>query len=68
MASIRLDERQEAALAELAAQTGRSKSYYVKQALDTFLADRADYLLAVAAIEREEPTVPLSEARKALGL
>lgn len=66
--SVRLTPQQEAALGRLAAETGRSKSYYVKQALDRFLADRADYLLALAALEKEERSHSAAEVRRALGL
>ncbi|WP_245571006.1 ribbon-helix-helix protein, CopG family [Glaciibacter superstes] len=46
MASVRLDARQEAALEKLAAETGRTKTYYVKQALDRYLEDRAAHVPA----------------------
>lgn len=68
MLAVRLDHEMEAALAELAATTGRSKSYYVKEALTAYLQDRADYLLALAALERQEPHTRLAEVRKELGL
>ncbi len=54
MASVRLDARQEAALNKLADETGRTKSYYVKEALDRYLEDRADYILAPAVSHRRE--------------
>ena len=68
MLSVRLSPDQESALEKLAEQTGRSKSYYVKQALDEFLEDRADYLVALAAIERDERRFSASEVRRELGL
>ena len=43
---------------------GRSKSYYVKRALDEFLADRADYFLALAAIKRDERRYSGAEVRR----
>lgn len=68
MLAVRLEPQQEAALAQLAAQTGRSKSYYVKEALAAYLQDRGDYLLALAALERNEPRTDLADLRKQLGL
>lgn len=68
MLSVRLDPETEAQLTELARETGRSKSYYVKQAIETFLEDRADYLLGVAAVERNEPTISAQSLRRELGL
>jgi RHH-type rel operon transcriptional repressor/antitoxin RelB len=68
MLAVRLDPVMEDKLARLAQETGRSKSYYVKQAIEGFLEDREDYLLALAILERDEPRKPLSELRKELGL
>lgn len=68
MLSVRLDPELEDRLNELAEVTGRSKSYYVRQAIEEFLEDRADYLLAVAALEKNEPTISLAELRRELGL
>ncbi len=58
----------ESQLDNLARETGRSKSYYVKKAIENFLEDREDYLLALAVLERNEPTKTLDEVRKSLGL
>jgi RHH-type rel operon transcriptional repressor/antitoxin RelB len=68
MLAVRLDTGMEGKLAKLAQETGRSKSYYVKLAIETFLEDREDYLLAMAALEREEPRKSLAAVRKELGL
>lgn len=66
--TVRLDPDVQKQLDELAARTGRTKSFYVKQAISDFLEDRADYLLAVNALERDESTVSSSELRRELGL
>lgn len=68
MLAVRLDPVMEDKLTRLAHETGRSKSYYVKQAIEGFLEDREDYLLALAVLERNEPRKPLAELRKELGL
>jgi RHH-type rel operon transcriptional repressor/antitoxin RelB len=68
MLAVRLDPIVEAKLSKLAAETGRSKSYYVKQAIQEFLEDREDYLLGMAALERAEPRTSLADVRKELGL
>jgi RHH-type rel operon transcriptional repressor/antitoxin RelB len=68
MIAVRLEPTMEAELARLASATGRSKSYYVKEALSAYLQDRADYLLALAALERDEPRTNLADVRKELGL
>jgi RHH-type rel operon transcriptional repressor/antitoxin RelB len=68
MLAVRLDPVIEDKLARLAHETGRTKSYYVKQAIEGFLEDREDYLLALAVLERNEPRKPMAELRKELGL
>ncbi len=68
MLAVRLDSSIENRLTQLAHETGRSKSYYVKQAIENFLEDREDYLLALAVLEKEEPRKPVAEVRKELGL
>ncbi len=67
--TVRLSDAQERALEKLAADTGRTKSYYVKQALDQFLEDRADYLTALATLEADDGRrYSLDEVRRELGL
>ena len=68
MLTVRLDPELKARLDELAEATGRSKSHYVRQALEEFLEDRADYLLAVSLLEKNEPTIGLDELRRELGI
>ena len=68
MLAVRLDSTVESRLTKLAHETGRSKSYYVKQAIENFLDDREDYLLALAVLEKGEPRITLTEVRKELGL
>jgi RHH-type transcriptional regulator, rel operon repressor / antitoxin RelB len=57
---VALDER----LTRLAQRTGRSKSYYARKALETFIEDTEDYLLAVASYESTKKTISLEELRK----
>jgi RHH-type transcriptional regulator, rel operon repressor / antitoxin RelB len=68
MFAVRLEPEMEAELKKLATETGRSKSYYMKEALAAYLEDRADYLLALAALERNEPRTSIADIRKQLGL
>ena len=68
MLTVRLDPELEARLNELAEATGRSKSHYVRQALEEFLEDSADYLLAISLLEKNEPTIGINELRHKLGL
>jgi len=68
MLGVRLDEETEARLTHLCAKTGRSKSYYAKLALREFLDDREDYLLGIAELEKQQPTINLRDLGKELDL
>lgn len=68
MIAVRLPKELEAQLERVANETHRSKSYYIRKALEHFLEDREDYLLAVARLEEKKPRIPYQEIRKELGL
>ena len=71
-ASIRLDPVTEQRLDRLAAQTGRTKAYYLRELVKNGLDDLEDYYLADATMERvrkgEEKVYSAEEIRKDLGL
>lgn len=67
MLSVRLPEKLEKRLNDLAHKTNRSKSYYVEHALEEFLNEQEDYLLALARLEEKGPNISLAEAKKQLG-
>jgi RHH-type rel operon transcriptional repressor/antitoxin RelB len=52
--SIRLDAETEKRLTELAKYTGRTKSYYVKEALAEKLEDLEDLYIAMRRAEKPE--------------
>jgi RHH-type transcriptional regulator, rel operon repressor / antitoxin RelB len=66
--TVRLEDDLDERLENLARQTGRTKSYYAKLALQEFLDEQEDYMLGIAALERREPTIPLEDLEKELGL
>ena len=68
MLGVRLEPELEARLERPAKRTGRSKSYYAKEAIRQYLEDREDYLMGLAVLEREEPTVSLEELERRLDL
>ncbi|HEX6011604.1 MAG TPA: DUF6290 family protein [Geminicoccaceae bacterium] len=68
MLAIRLPEEIEARLRALAERTGRSKSFYVREAVLEHLDDLEDYYLAMERLEEKLPTVPLEEVECRLGL
>jgi len=72
MLAIRLPEDIEARLERLAKQTGRSKTFYAREAILEYLDDLEDLYLAEQrwlSLQRgESRTVSLSEVERELGL
>ncbi len=68
MLGVRLEPELEKRLERLAKQTGRSKSFYAKEAIRKFLEDREDYLLGIAALEKHTSNVSLEELERRYGL
>jgi RHH-type transcriptional regulator, rel operon repressor / antitoxin RelB len=66
MLNIRLEPELEEKLESPAKETGRSKSYYAREAIQQYLEDREDYLEGIAALERHEPTITLEELERRL--
>jgi RHH-type transcriptional regulator, rel operon repressor / antitoxin RelB len=68
MLSIRLDPDIEKRLSELAKRTGRTKSYYARELIQTHIEDLEDRYLAEARLEKRGPTLTSRQVRKELGL
>lgn len=72
MLAIRLPQSIEKRLERLARRTGRTKTYYAREAILEHLQDLEDLYLAERVIERiengEERTVPLKSVMKRHGL
>jgi RHH-type rel operon transcriptional repressor/antitoxin RelB len=68
MIAVRIPMDIEKKLDQLAAKTNRTKSYYVRKAIEEFLEDEADYLLAMERIQKNNPRISLDELEKKLGL
>lgn len=70
--SIRLSEEAEQRLDFLAAQTGRTKAFYLRQMIEKGLDDLEDYYLAADVLERvrqgQEATYSSAQVRTDLGL
>ena len=61
MVGVKLDKQTEERLEALAEQTGRSKSYYVREALQAYLEEHEDYLVSLSRLEKRGPRVSLEE-------
>jgi RHH-type transcriptional regulator, rel operon repressor / antitoxin RelB len=68
MLGVRLDPELEERLERLARETGRTKSYYAKEAIRQYVEDREDYLLGIAALEKYKRTVSLEELERKYGV
>lgn len=68
MLGVRLEPELEKRLERLAKKTGRTKSFYAKEAIRQYVEDREDYLLAEDVSRRNEKTFSLEEVRRELGL
>jgi RHH-type rel operon transcriptional repressor/antitoxin RelB len=72
MLAIRLPQTIEKRLEKLARQTGRTKTYYVREAILEHLGDLEDLYLAEDRLDRvrsgEERTIRLKEVLKRRGL
>ena len=72
MLTIRLPASTEERLSRLAKETGRTKSFYVKEALKNYLEDLEDIYLSDKVVDRirkgEEDVISSEEMGKILGL
>lgn len=66
--SVRLPESTAKALDELADATERSRTYLILKALEAYLAEYADYQVALDRLrDKDDPVISAAELRKRLG-
>lgn len=68
MTAVRLDEATEKRLERLASKTGRTKSFYLRKALDQHLEDMEDYYLGMLSLENTKRIYSKQEVKRELGL
>ena len=68
MTTVRLDPEIEKRLDLLARKTGRTKSFYLRKALQQHLDDIEDYYLGMLALENTRRTYTSEKAKRELGL
>ncbi len=70
MLAVRLDDETEKRLGQLAARTGRTKTFYARAAIEAHLDDLEDFYLAEERLRdfRSEDAIPLSALKAELGL
>ena len=63
--SVRLADRTAKALEELARATERPKTYFIEKALESYLAEHADYQIALDRLrDKDDPIVSSADLRK----
>jgi len=68
MLAIRLESEIEALLDRLAKRTGRTKTYYAREAILEHLEDLEDTYLAIERLKQPEKLYTIEEAKRELGL
>ncbi|HKT15360.1 MAG TPA: TraY domain-containing protein [Allosphingosinicella sp.] len=70
MLAVRLDSETESRLERLASRTGRTKTFYAREAIMAHLDDLEDFYLAEERMKgfREGDAVPLAQVKEDLGL
>jgi RHH-type transcriptional regulator, rel operon repressor / antitoxin RelB len=68
MLAIRLDAELEERLARLAKKTGRTKTFYAREAIEQHLEDLEDYYLALEALQKPGRVYTAEEAKRELGI
>jgi RHH-type rel operon transcriptional repressor/antitoxin RelB len=66
--AIRLDAELEERLTLLARKTGRTKTFYAREAIEQHLEDLEDYYLALEALQKPGRLFTADEAKRELGL
>jgi len=66
--SLRISDDLNERLEHLAHEIDRKKSYLIRQAVEEFLEEREEYLVALARLSRNEKEYTLEEVEKKLGL
>ena len=64
MLAVRLPNDIENRITVLSKKTGRSKSYYVRKAIEDFLAEEEDYLLAMSRLEERNDRVSFEKIKR----
>ena len=68
MLAIRLDAALEERLARLAKKTGRTKTFYAREAIEQHLEDLEDYYLALEVLQNPGRVYTAKEAKRELRL
>lgn len=63
--SVRLSDRTARALDKLSRQTERPRTYFIEKALESYLAESADYQVALDRLrDKDDPVISSAELKK----
>ena len=66
--SVRLPDKTARALEKLSKMTDRPKTYFVEKALESYLAEYADYQIALDRLrDEDDPVISSAELKKRIG-
>ena len=66
--SVRLADKTAKALNELSKATDRPRTYFIEKALESYLAEHADYQVALDRMrDKDDPIISSAEMRKRIG-
>lgn len=66
--SVRLADDTAKALEELSRASDRPKTYFIEKALDSYLAEAADYQVALDRLrDKDDPVLSAADLRKRIG-
>jgi RHH-type transcriptional regulator, rel operon repressor / antitoxin RelB len=66
--SVRLPDKTARALEKLSKMTDRPKTYFVEKALESYLAEYADYQIALDRLrDKDDPVISSAELKKRIG-
>jgi RHH-type rel operon transcriptional repressor/antitoxin RelB len=66
--SVRLPDRTARALEKLSKLTDRPKTYFIEKALESYLAEHADYQIALDRLrDKDDPVISSAVLRKRFG-
>jgi RHH-type rel operon transcriptional repressor/antitoxin RelB len=67
--SVRLPDKTARALEKLSKMTDRPKTYFIEKALESYLAEHADYQVALDRLrDKDDPVISSAELRKRIGV
>lgn len=62
--TARISEELDQWLSMLAKETDRNKGYIIRKAIENYIEEKADLLIALSRIEKNEETISIDELRK----